>query len=296
MACTQPTSFELAADFGAGALGVRARPARRPRRGGARLQGRASPSPRRQAGLFVNDNIAAAGMMFCAEEEAQGPRDGRGRAALVRGQRGRAVRAVGRARGARLRVLPPARARTRRCSRRRRCKQRLDDGLSLVGTPDKVARGRASLRARSASTSSSASCRSAGSPTTTSATASACSARRSSPQFRPARPRLMAEAPEFALQPLRPGGQGRPVPALRARCGRRAGSSPTRSSPGQFMVPGYDDVVALLTDPTTFSNAAARRRRSRRRPVRRARRCSPPTRPTTSGCAAPCRGRSRPGR
>jgi alkanesulfonate monooxygenase SsuD/methylene tetrahydromethanopterin reductase-like flavin-dependent oxidoreductase (luciferase family) len=70
MACTQPTSFELAADFGIGALAF-----------GLGLPGDLGEAvrvykagiaaPRRQAGAFVNDNIAAAAMMFCAHEESR---------------------------------------------------------------------------------------------------------------------------------------------------------------------------------------------------------------------------------
>jgi unspecific monooxygenase len=63
----------------------------------------------------------------------------------------------------------------------------------------------------------------------------------------------MAEAPEFPFNVFDPAVKADPYPLYAEM--RRAGrviSNPFLA--GQFMVPGYDDVCALLSDPETFSN------------------------------------------
>lgn len=63
----------------------------------------------------------------------------------------------------------------------------------------------------------------------------------------------MAEAPEFAFNLFDPTVKANPYPLYAEM--RRAGR--VTSNPflaGQYMLPGYDDVCALLGDPETFSN------------------------------------------
>jgi len=69
MACTQPASFELAADYGVGVLcfgvGAPGDLLESKERYRQRIQ-----SPRRPVGKFVNDAIAPATVLFCAEDPA----------------------------------------------------------------------------------------------------------------------------------------------------------------------------------------------------------------------------------
>lgn len=68
MACTQPSSFENAASFGVGALafgiGLPGDLAE-----AVRVYKQGIENPSRPAGKFVNNNIAAAGALFCCEDE-----------------------------------------------------------------------------------------------------------------------------------------------------------------------------------------------------------------------------------
>jgi alkanesulfonate monooxygenase SsuD/methylene tetrahydromethanopterin reductase-like flavin-dependent oxidoreductase (luciferase family) len=139
MACTQPSSFELAADFGIGALAF-----------GLGLPGDLAEavrvykdriaSPSRQAGAFVNDNIAAAGMLFCA------PTDGQARSMGGAAQLWYAANAAALFSPWVSESVPGYEyynelAKDPNLLNEAALKQRLDDGLSLVGTPDKVAAG-----------------------------------------------------------------------------------------------------------------------------------------------------------
>ena len=139
MACTQPSSFELAGDFGVGALAF-----------GLGLPGDLSEalrvykeriaSPRRQAGLFVNDNLAAAGMMFCAEEEGKARSMG-GAAQLWYAANAAALFAPWAAAEVPGYEYYHHLAKDPSLFEAAALQQRLDDGLSLVGTPDKVLEG-----------------------------------------------------------------------------------------------------------------------------------------------------------
>jgi cytochrome P450 len=63
----------------------------------------------------------------------------------------------------------------------------------------------------------------------------------------------MAEAPEFAFNLFDPTVKADPYPLYaEMRAAGRVLTNPFLG--GQYMVPGYDDVVAVLNDPTTFSN------------------------------------------
>ena len=63
----------------------------------------------------------------------------------------------------------------------------------------------------------------------------------------------MADAPEFALNIWDPAVKADPYPLYASmRSAGRVVSNPFLA--GQLMVPGYDDVLALLNDPHTFSN------------------------------------------
>ena len=63
----------------------------------------------------------------------------------------------------------------------------------------------------------------------------------------------MAEAPEFAFNLFDPAVKADPYPLYaEMRAAGRVISNPFLA--GQFMVPGYDDVQALLADPETFSS------------------------------------------
>ena len=63
----------------------------------------------------------------------------------------------------------------------------------------------------------------------------------------------MAEAPEFAFNLIDPAVKADPYPRYaEMRAAGRVVSNPFLA--GQLMVPGYDDVIALLTDPETFSS------------------------------------------
>jgi cytochrome P450 len=63
----------------------------------------------------------------------------------------------------------------------------------------------------------------------------------------------MIEAPEFAFNIFDPAVKADPYP-LYAEMRRTGRIIRNPFMGGQFMVPGYDDVVALLSDPHTFSN------------------------------------------
>jgi alkanesulfonate monooxygenase SsuD/methylene tetrahydromethanopterin reductase-like flavin-dependent oxidoreductase (luciferase family) len=139
MACTQPSSFELAADLGVGALafglGLPGDLAE-----AVRVYKGAIASPGRQAGLAVNNNIAAAGMMFCATDEHKAREMG-GAAQLWYAANAAAL------------FAPWAReevpgyewyhglTKDPSLFEAEAIKQRLDAGLSLVGTPEHVADG-----------------------------------------------------------------------------------------------------------------------------------------------------------
>ena len=63
----------------------------------------------------------------------------------------------------------------------------------------------------------------------------------------------MADAPEFAFNLFDPAVKADPYPLYaEMRAAGRVVANPFLA--GQYMVPGYDDVVALLNDPATFSN------------------------------------------
>jgi alkanesulfonate monooxygenase SsuD/methylene tetrahydromethanopterin reductase-like flavin-dependent oxidoreductase (luciferase family) len=139
MACTQPSSFELAGAFGVGALAF-----------GLGLPGDLSEAvgtykaavanPTRQAGAFVNDNIAAAGMMFCAEDDETARSMG-GAAQLWYAANAAALFAPWA-----MSEVPGYEyyhhlAKDPSLFEAETLRQRLDDGLSLVGTPDKVLEG-----------------------------------------------------------------------------------------------------------------------------------------------------------
>jgi alkanesulfonate monooxygenase SsuD/methylene tetrahydromethanopterin reductase-like flavin-dependent oxidoreductase (luciferase family) len=139
MACTQPSSFELAADYGVGALafglGLPGDLAE-----AVRVYKAGIAAPRRQAGVAVNDNIAAAGMMFCAEDDEKARSMG-GAAQLWYAANAAALFAPW--------VLHEVEgyeyyhqlAKDAATFDEAQIRQRLDDGLSLVGSPDKVADG-----------------------------------------------------------------------------------------------------------------------------------------------------------
>ena len=139
MACTQPTSFEMAADFGAGALAF-----------GLGLPGDLAEAvqvykaritePRRQAGLFVNDNIAAAGMMFCATDEAKAREMG-GAAQLWYAANAASLFAPWAAREVPGYEWYNQLAKDPSLFEAESLRQRLNDGLSLVGSPDQVQAG-----------------------------------------------------------------------------------------------------------------------------------------------------------
>ena len=139
MACTQPASFELAADFGAGALafglGLPGDLAE-----AVRVYKAGIAAPRRQAGLFVNDNLAAAGMMFCAEEQEKARAMG-GAAQLWYAANAAALFAPWAAREVPGYEYYHQLTKDPSLFEEAALKQRLDDGLSLVGTPDRVAAG-----------------------------------------------------------------------------------------------------------------------------------------------------------
>jgi alkanesulfonate monooxygenase SsuD/methylene tetrahydromethanopterin reductase-like flavin-dependent oxidoreductase (luciferase family) len=139
MACTQPASFEMAASFGVGALafglGLPGDLAE-----AVRVYKGAIGSPSRPAGLVVNDNIAAAGMMFCSTDGTKAQEMG-GAAQLWYAANAAALFAPWA--GKRVPGYEWYFELTQDPSlfQAEALKQRLDDGLSLVGTPDKVAAG-----------------------------------------------------------------------------------------------------------------------------------------------------------
>lgn len=139
MACTQPASFELAADFGVGALAF-----------GLGLPGDLAEavqvykgriaSPQRQAGLAVNDNIAAAGMMFCSTDGAKAREMG-GAAQLWYAANAANLFAPWAAREVPGYEWYHQLTKDPSLFEAESIRQRLDDGLSLVGTPDSVQAG-----------------------------------------------------------------------------------------------------------------------------------------------------------
>jgi alkanesulfonate monooxygenase SsuD/methylene tetrahydromethanopterin reductase-like flavin-dependent oxidoreductase (luciferase family) len=139
MACTQPASFELAADFGCGALafglGLPGDLAEAVRTYKARVA-----APRRPAALQVNDDLAAAGMMFCAADEAKARSMG-GAAQLWYAANAAALFAPWAV------AEVPGYEHYHQLTKdpslfdEAAMRQRLDDGLSLVGSPDKVLAG-----------------------------------------------------------------------------------------------------------------------------------------------------------
>ena len=139
MACTQPSSFELAADFGIGALafglGLPGDLAE-----AVRVYKAGVKTPSRQAGVVVNDSIGAAGMMFCAET------DEKARAMGGAAQLWYAANAASLFMPWVAQEVPGYEyyhhlAKDAAQFEEAALKQRLDDGLSLVGTPDKVLAG-----------------------------------------------------------------------------------------------------------------------------------------------------------
>lgn len=67
----------------------------------------------------------------------------------------------------------------------------------------------------------------------------------------------MADAPEFAFNVFDSSVKADPYPLYaEMRATGRVVSNPFLA--GQFMVPGYDDVIAVLSDPRTFSNGRLR--------------------------------------
>jgi alkanesulfonate monooxygenase SsuD/methylene tetrahydromethanopterin reductase-like flavin-dependent oxidoreductase (luciferase family) len=139
MACTQPTSFEIAADFGVGALAF-----------GLGLPGDLGEAvrvyksgitnPAKQAGEFVNDNIAAAGFMFTATSNEKAREVG-GACQLWYAANAAALFAPWV-----MQEVPGYEyyhqlAKDAATFDQERIQQRLDEGMSLLGTPDKVAAG-----------------------------------------------------------------------------------------------------------------------------------------------------------
>lgn len=139
MACTQPTSFELAASFGVGALAF-----------GLGLPGdlgeavtiykKHVQNADRQVGRFVNDNIAAAGMMYCSEDESEARSVG-GTAQLWYAANAAVLFAPWAAREVEGYEYYHHLAKDPSLFEAAALQQRLDDGLSLVGTPDKIVQG-----------------------------------------------------------------------------------------------------------------------------------------------------------
>src|SRR5262249_6642649 len=139
MACTQPSSFELAASYGVGALAF-----------GLGLPGDLGEAvrvykagianPTRQAGLAVNDNIAAARMMFCCASGEKAQSMG-GAAQLWYAANAAALFAPWVAHEVEGYEYYHQLAKDAATFDEARIKQRLDEGLSLVGTPERVAAG-----------------------------------------------------------------------------------------------------------------------------------------------------------
>ncbi|HZQ83813.1 MAG TPA: LLM class flavin-dependent oxidoreductase [Acidimicrobiales bacterium] len=139
MACTQPSSFEIAADYGVGALAFGLglpgdlEEAVRVYKGGIE-------NPRRQAGLAVNNQLAAAGMMFCAAEE-QKAREMGGAAQLWYAANAAALFTPWVVEKVPGYEWYHELARDPALFEAESIQRRLDDGMSLVGTPDKVQAG-----------------------------------------------------------------------------------------------------------------------------------------------------------
>jgi len=141
MACTQPSSFDLAADYGIGVLafgvGAPGNVATSLKRYKERIA-----NPARQVGLFVNDAVAPATVMFCAEDQRHALDMG-GVAALWYGAQTARLFAPWAGRDVKgyeyytnLVHDPEFMAQFARPF-----EERLQDEYSLVGTPDKVAEG-----------------------------------------------------------------------------------------------------------------------------------------------------------
>ena len=139
MACTQPTSFEMAASHGTGALafglGLPGDLAE-----AVRIYKEGIKNPTEQAGKFVNDNIAAAGVMFCAERDEKAREMG-GAAQLW--YTANAVALFAPWAGKEVPGYEYYHQLTQDPSlfEAEALQQRLDDVMSLVGTPDKVIDG-----------------------------------------------------------------------------------------------------------------------------------------------------------
>ena len=139
MACTQPASFEAAASFGVGALAF-----------GLGLPGSVEEAvdlyrdgiaaPSRPAGLFVNDNVAAAAFMYCAEDQTAAMQVG-GACQLWYAANAAALFAPWAAAEVPGYEYYHRLAKDPALFEEAALRQRLDDGMSLVGTPDKVAAG-----------------------------------------------------------------------------------------------------------------------------------------------------------
>lgn len=139
MACTQPTSFEMAAAHGTGALafglGLPGDLAE-----AVRIYKEAIKNPSQQAGKCVNDNIAAAGVMFCAEADAKAREMG-GAAQLWYAANAAALFAPWASKEVSGYEYYHELASDPSLFEAEALQQRLDDVMSLVGTPDKVIDG-----------------------------------------------------------------------------------------------------------------------------------------------------------
>ncbi len=139
MACTQPSSFEMAAAHGTGALAF-----------GLGLPGDLDEAvqvykegirnPTQPAGRFVNDNIAAAGVMFCAAEERKAREMG-GAAQLWYAANAASLFAPWAAKEVPGYEYYHRLAQDPALFDAESLQQRLDDIMSLVGTPEQVAQG-----------------------------------------------------------------------------------------------------------------------------------------------------------
>jgi alkanesulfonate monooxygenase SsuD/methylene tetrahydromethanopterin reductase-like flavin-dependent oxidoreductase (luciferase family) len=139
MACTQPASFELAAAHGTGALAF-----------GLGLPGdlaeavgvykSAIQNPDQQAGRFVNNNIAAAGVMFCSADEQKSQEMG-GAAQLWYAANAASLFAPWASKEVPGYEYYHQLTQDPSLFEAEALQQRLDDVMSLVGTPDKVADG-----------------------------------------------------------------------------------------------------------------------------------------------------------
>lgn len=139
MACTQPTSFEIAANAGTGALafglGLPGDLAE-----AVRVYKGAIADPADPAGAFVNDNIAAAGVMFCSDS-AHKAREMGGAAQLWYAANAAALFAPWATKEVPGYEYYHSLARDPSLFEEAALQQRLADVMSLVGTPDTVVDG-----------------------------------------------------------------------------------------------------------------------------------------------------------